>query len=380
MLDLRFDVMVKWFDAHPVLFGLSLLVMAVLAALLIDLIFRRLIVRITKRTATDLDDKIAKRIHRPLQATVFLVVCSFAIKILFEEHPAIDRSMDLVFSVIVVWWVWSLIQAFRLLFRTLINRRRTDATWVQMLPLLDNLVTIILVATGVFMLLNRWQVNITPLLASAGIVTAAFALASKDTLANFFGGVSIFMDRPYRLGDFILLDTGERGEVVDIGVRSTRLKTRDDVLVTIPNAQMANATIVNETQPAPRYRCRVKVGVSYDSDPNQVEKVLLACIKDIPEILQFPNPRVRFRSFGESSLDFELLAWVRDPQDRGRIVHNMNFRIFYAFQEAGIEIPFPQRVVHMAPDAKDKPKRPKAEPAQAKAEERESAHDYGFDD
>ena len=249
-----------------------------------------------------------------------------------------------------------------------------------MLPLLDNLVTIVLVAAGVFMLLNRWNVNITPLLASAGIVTAAFALAAKDTLANFFGGVSIFMDRPYRLGDFILLDTGERGEVVDIGVRSTRIKTRDDVLVTIPNAQMANATIVNETQPAPRYRCRTKVGVSYNSDPRQVEKVLLACIKEIPEILQFPNPRVRFRTFGDSSLDFELLAWVRDPQDRGRIVHNMNFRIFYAFQEAGIEIPFPQRVVHMAPSAADKPKPPKHDPEQTKAEERESARDYGFDD
>ena len=88
---------------------------------------------------------------------------------------------------------------------------------MQVMPLLDNLATVVLVLLGAFWLLDMWQVNITPLLASAGIATAAVALASKDTLANFFGGVSIFIDRPYRLGDYIILGSGERGEVVDIG-------------------------------------------------------------------------------------------------------------------------------------------------------------------
>ena len=121
--------------------------------------------------------------------------------------------------------------------------------------------------------------NITPLLASAGIVTAAVALASKDTLANFFGGISIFVDRPYNLGDYIIVGGDERGEVVDIGVRSTRIMTRDDVLITIPNAQMANATIVNQSGRVPRFRIRAKVGVGYDSDPDVVEKALMECCR-----------------------------------------------------------------------------------------------------
>ena len=120
--------------------------------------------------------------------------------------------------------------------------------------------------------------NVTPLLASAGIVTAAVALASKDTLANFFGGVSIFVDRPYRLRDYIILESGERGEVVNIGIRSTRILTRDDVLITVPNAVLANSKIINQSGQVPRYRIRAKVGVGYGSDVDKVEEVLLtAC-------------------------------------------------------------------------------------------------------
>jgi small-conductance mechanosensitive channel len=184
-------------------------------------------------------------------------------------------------------------------------------------------------------------------LASAGIATAAVALAAKDTLSNFFGGVSIFMDRPYRLGDYIILGSGERGEVVDIGVRSTRILTRDDVLVTIPNSVMANAKIINETQPAPMYRVRTKVGVSYDSDLDLVEQTLLKSLEGIHQVLDQPTPRVRFRAFGDSALDFELLSWVADPRERGLVQHQINKNIFNNFRQAGIEIPFPQRVVHL---------------------------------
>lgn len=358
MLTQTYKEVVAWLNIHPLVAGAALLVFALLASLVVDQVFKRIINRITAKTKTDLDDRIAQRIHRPMKATVFLLLASWSLRVIFDDHPALERPMDFVYSIILIWWIWTVVQATRLLFSTLSQQRRGEQGWAQMLPLLDNLATIVLVVVGGFWLLDLWEINITPLLASAGIVTAAVALAAKDTLANFFGGVSIFLDRPYRVGDFVVVDSGERGEVVDIGVRSTRVQTRDDVLVTIPNAVMANAKIVNETQPAPRYRVRCKVGVSYNSDPKEVEQALLDCIKDIPEILQFPNPRVRFRAFGDSALDFELLAWVRYPADRGRIVHRMNQNIFYAFKDAGIEIPFPQRVVHLAASGQSHPPAP----------------------
>ena len=153
------------------------------------------------------------------------------------------------------------------------------------------------------------------------------------------------MDHPYRLGDYIVLSSGERGEVVDIGIRSTRILTRDDVLITVPNSIMSTTTIINESGRVPRFRVRVSVGVGYDSDPDQVEQVLLAVCADLPEILPSPKPRVRFREFGDSSLNYQLLAWIHDPGDRGRVIHELNTRILKAFREAGIEIPFPQRVI-----------------------------------
>jgi MscS family membrane protein len=147
------------------------------------------------------------------------------------------------------------------------------------LPMLQNLFTVLVVVGCGLWLLDLWKINITPLLASAGIATAAVALAAKDTLANFFGGLSIIIDAPYRLGDYVVLDSGERGEVVHIGIRSTRILTRDDVQITVPNAAMANAMIVNQTAPKPRFRVRCRVGVSYGSDPNRVEEVMLSATR-----------------------------------------------------------------------------------------------------
>jgi small-conductance mechanosensitive channel len=116
----------------------------------------------------------------------------------------------------------------------------------------------------------------TAWLASAGIVGIAVGFAAKDTLANLFSGVFIMADAPYKIGDYVVLDTGERGEITHIGIRSTRMRTRDDVEVTVPNSIMGNTKIINESGgPYEKYRIRVKVGVAYGSDIDQVEQLLM---------------------------------------------------------------------------------------------------------
>ena len=184
-------------------------------------------------------------------------------------------------------------------------------------------------------------------LTSAGIAGFAVAMAAKDTLSNLFGGVAIFMDRPFRPGDYIVLDDNERGEVVQIGLRSTRILTRDNVMITIPNSIITNTRIVNQSSPKPMFRVRVKIGVAYGSDIRQVETILLEQVRSNPLAVQNPEPRVRFREFGDSSLNFELLCWARRPQDRGRLIQDLNKGTYNAFAEAGIVIPFPQRDVHL---------------------------------
>ena len=156
------------------------------------------------------------------------------------------------------------------------------------------------------------------------------------------------MDAPYKTGDFIILDSGERGVVTDIGLRSTRILTRDDVEITVPNGIIGNGKIINEAGgPPSQHRIRVAVGVAYGSDVDQVIEVLRDVAADLPEVLSSPEPRVRFRAFGDFSLNFELLCWISKPVDRGRLAHELHCAVYKALQKNQIEIPFPQRDLHV---------------------------------
>ena len=156
------------------------------------------------------------------------------------------------------------------------------------------------------------------------------------------------MDAPYKVGDFIILESGERGVVTDIGLRSTRILTRDDIEITVPNGIIGNGKIVNEAGgPTSHHRIRVAVGVAYGSDIDEVIEVLSGAAGSLPEILKSPAPRVRFRAFGQSSLDFELLGWIARPVDRGRITHELNCAVYKALNKNGIVIPFPQRDLYI---------------------------------
>ncbi len=132
-----------------------------------------------------------------------------------------------------------------------------------------------------------------------------------------------------------------------IGVRSTRIKTRDDIQITVPNSVIANTKIINESAPEPNFRVRIPVSVAYGSDIDQLDKILLDIATGNENVLLSPAPAVRFREFGESSLNIELLCWAKEPAIRGLIVHQLNCTIYKKFNEAGIKIPFPQRDVHL---------------------------------
>jgi small-conductance mechanosensitive channel len=217
-----------------------------------------------------------------------------------------------------------------------------------MLPLLDTVFKVLLLALAVYFALLAWKINITAWVASAGIVGLALSFAARDTLSNLFAGVSIIADAPYKVGDFVILESGERGAVTQIGMRSTRILTRDDIEITIPNGVIGNSKIINEAGgPSAKHRIRVAVGVAYGSDIDQVIEALEGIAAEHDEICSDPKPRVRFRKFGESSLDFQLLCWIDDPVNRGRLAHELHCRIYKTFIMEGIEIPFPQRDLHV---------------------------------
>ena len=221
-----------------------------------------------------------------------------------------------------------------------------DANLVR---LISRLITLVLLCVLLWNTSDYLGMSFTAVFASAGIVGLGVALAARETLANFFGGVSIFLDRPFKSGDYVVLDTGERGQVVEVGLRSTRMMTRDDIQISIPNSLMTNTKVINESAPRPRYRVRIKVGVAYGTDVDRVEETLLTLAGNNNLVAYVPEPRVRFRNFGDSALEFELLCWAHRPEDKGRLVHQLNHQIYKAFQAEDIHIPFPQRDVHLHP-------------------------------
>ncbi|MDY6903954.1 MAG: mechanosensitive ion channel family protein [Thermodesulfobacteriota bacterium] len=212
------------------------------------------------------------------------------------------------------------------------------------LPLFDLIFTVLIVAFGAYALLQIWDIDPTAWLASAGVVGIAVGFAARDTLANLFAGFFIIADAPYKQGDYVVLDSGERGEITKVGIRSTRMLTRDDVEITIPNSTMANAKIINESGGRwEKYRIRIKVGTAYGSDVHQVVDILEATAKAHARVCKNPAPRVRMRGFGDSSLDFELLCWIEQPVLRGLVSHELYMAVYDTLNRENIEIPFPQR-------------------------------------
>lgn len=336
-------------DRQPLLQALVIIVVFFSLARLVDRVLTGSLKRLVSRSETDFDDQLVEILHRPIKSTVLmagLIIATYRLGL----NKGLERTTVLVITTLlfIVWMTFGR-KLTRLVLGTM--RRSPDKfAFVQPStePLLANAAAVLLFIVAAYAILVAWDINITGLVASAGIIGLALSFAAQDTLANLFAGVAILSDRPYAIGDFIILDTGERGRVTRIGLRSTRLLTRDDVEVSIPNGVMGASKIVNEAGgPPSRYRIRTSVSVAYGSDIDLVTKVLTGVAERHDKTLSDPSPRARFREFGESGVDFELLCWIAHPVDRGLVLHELNSEIYREFAAANIKIPFPQRDLYI---------------------------------
>jgi small-conductance mechanosensitive channel len=205
---------------------------------------------------------------------------------------------------------------------------------------------------GFLILLNTLGVAITPLLTALGVGGLAVAMALQDTLGNLFSGVHIVLESPYRIGDFVRLEDGLEGYVLDIGWRTTRIRQRNNNVVVIPNAKIAGSTLINFHLPRQHMRVSLTVGVHYNTDPEVAENVLLETVSELAasheKILETPLPDVFFRSFEDSSLAFEVRCFIREFSDQDEVLHLLHKRVHRRLRNAGITIPYPIRTVEMS--------------------------------
>ncbi len=327
------------------------------AAILVSFVFAKIVdwlatgvfAALVRRTRTGLDDKVLHLLHAPLRQTVLIIGFGIAgWRLGLSDNLTGLLSQTLWFATLIVWTIFAFRSSSLLLRSATDHPTQFRALEERTFPLFDNVLKVTIAATAAYFAFTIWEIDATGWIASAGIVGIAVGFAAKDTLSNLFAGVFIIVDAPYRVGDYIVLDSAERGQVVHIGIRSTRLLTRDDVEITIPNSVVGNAKVTNETGGgSTRKRIKVSVGAAYGSDVDRVRQVLLDAAKAEPGACREPEPQVRFAAFGESSLDFQLLCWVERPELDGQITDALNTAIYKQFAANGIEIPYPKRDLYI---------------------------------
>jgi small-conductance mechanosensitive channel len=320
-----------------------------LALLIVRYYLFRWLERLARRTATRMDEVVA----RSLRAPSILWCVALGLLAGLDAAPLPPRLAG---------WGTSLVAALVLLSVTIVvanvlahgvhtfSQRVHVETAVTGLGM--TLMRALVFILGGLLILSTMGISVTPLLAALGVGGLAVGLALQDTLSNFFAGIYILLEKPVRVGDYVKLDSGQEGYVTDIGWRTTRIRMLPNNMVIVPNAKLTQSILTNYYLPEQRMSLLVPISVSYASDPDQVERILVdeatRAAGEVAGLLADPPPFVRFiPGFGESSLDFTLICQVREFVDQYLAQHELRKRIFRRFRHEGIEIPFPQRVIHV---------------------------------
>ncbi len=306
--------------------------------------------KFTSFTSTDLDDRILARITPPAALLVIFAGLYLAVKSLplAEKAHTIGAGIAFVLTMVILTNI-----IYRSIDETLVwyAARLADSDRggldKQLLPLIEKLAMIFLIGTALIIILKHFNYDILSLVTALGIGSLAIGLAAKDTLANMISGFTLMIDRPFRIGDRIQLNTGQSGDVIDIGLRSTKIKTLDNTLLIIPNADLCNTTVINQAFPDLKTRGRINVGVAYGSDVEQVKQVMNAVALEIDEVLRDPAPESFFTAFGDSSMQMALIFWVEDYTRLFSVTDRINSLLLTRFSEHNLSIPYPTSTVHI---------------------------------
>lgn len=342
-------------QAESLLVAAAVFVLGVVIARLLVLALDRYMPALTERTPTDVDKIVLEAINAPL----FWLLTITAARIAVEQLDFLsDATVNVVDSVIFVLYV---VAGYVLLYRLLGDllawyaedlAKTTDTSLDDLLiPFLRRVLLVTLTLIVAIILLDRFGVPVGSLLATLGVGSLAVALAAQQSLRDVISGILLVFDRPYTIGDRIFIPQAEvlggdvLGDVMDIGLRSTRIITRDNRLVIVPNSVMAETLIVNLAYPDRRLRLDVPVGVAYGTDIEGVRQVLIDSVRPLSGILPEPPPRVLVRELGDSAIFLRVRCWIDSYADLRTMQDHIATAAYTALNEAGIEMPYPQRTV-----------------------------------
>ncbi len=311
----------------------------------------------TKKTQTDLDDLVLKMVRRPLLIFIFLygfIHSLFRLDIPFEIRATLYQVYSLLALVIGIYVAYQIFDG--VLDEMSFRRGGETSPFGRVLkPIFEKAGMVVILLGGLVIGMKILGIQITALLAGAGVVGLVVAFAAQDTLSNFFSGIHLLLDRPFTIGDVLELESGEYCRVENVGMRSTKLyNIRDHEMIILPNNSIANQKIKNLAEPDEKKRVVVNVGVAYGSDIERVKEILYDVLKDQDSVINEEGfePVARFSGFGDSSLNFNIRFWIDDYMKQWDVASVVRNRIDQEFREAEVTIPFPQRTVWMKSEEK----------------------------
>lgn len=331
----------------------SMLIIAVffLIAKIFSWALNRVVLKIAQKTDSLLDDEIITNLNSPIFFTI-LIIGVYVVLVVNSVGGELGLFLlNVIRTILILVWLLALYAIIKIFleYGVLFGKQMYNQTTLRndIAPLLKNLLKIILWFGGTALICQIWGINIAPLLASAGIAGVAVAFAAQDTIAHLFGGLSIYLDKPFRVGDRIKLDKGEVGDVLEIGMRSTRIKTFDETVIIIPNKIIANAKIINYNQPKLKIKVKVRILLPLDVDVEKILPELLEVVSAVEGIETMPQPKVYFTAFGEYALRFLIVVWVESPHKSFSVRLRLNRAIVQFLKRKKIKIPYPSQNVYL---------------------------------
>ena len=330
---------------------------------ILEWFWKNVLIRFSRKTATNLDRRMFEATGRAAQISFFAAGLKFSWdmfgKAIFDNLSDIQTVnisfiegivdhisfLFLAFSLVVL--LWKAVTALLDWFEKDVAVKTETTVDEKIIYSVRKIVNALFVIILVMIVTDHFGFKMSKLWAMAGIGSLAVALAAKDTFANMISGVIILFDRPFLVGDRIELLDGTYGDVIDIGLRSTKILTFDNTIDIIPNAELSNQRITNHTYPDIKLKVALNIGVAYGSDIQKVKRIIHEILKENPHVLKDPEWGIWFTEFGDSSLKLFVRYWISDYKNKFDTNDQINMEINSRFEQENIEIPFPQRDVHV---------------------------------
>jgi small-conductance mechanosensitive channel len=325
------------------------LAVSIIMALVTGLLLSRLVYfgleKSVARTETIYDDLFIKQIRSQIVLVIIVIGIHFGtlrlpfIDVMVKQWlTQIYNAIYLIVATVILWRLLDLLVEW---YQTDVEPERDSNQVDTLLILIHRAGRVMLISISGIMLLSLYNINVNVLIASFGVMGLGISLAAQDTLSNVIAGVMIMIDQPFRVGDRIeIRGLGTWGDVVDIGLRSTRIRTRDNRLVIVPNNSISTDQVVNYTFPDPQYRIQIEIGVGYGQDIEKVRRIIIDTVSEVKGVLLDKPVDALYVEMGESAMTFRVRWWIDSYIDTRRMFDSVNTALQNALDEAGIEMPF----------------------------------------